>query len=195
MVIVYLDRQHCGKPSKPMDRGASVTPAPAFGMGREAMYTGYLSLLLEEKLLDLGATVFSVSDGEYRDRHRRVNDIASQFEGPQVYLSLHLNAGNGDYASFFHHHLSSNGKNLAEKIAARMESHQEKFPEIKRYLAKAANPDDWTRNAYYTIRGVSDPVAICCEPMFIDTHREYLTLPHLESIANSIAVGIFDWVI
>ena len=192
-MIVYLDRQHTGKPGKPQDRGAQVTPSPAFVMGMEAMYTGYLSLKLEEHLLQLGAIVFSLSDGEYRDRHRRVNDISSQFDGPQVYLSLHLNAGNGDYASFFHHHLSSSGKDLAEKIAARMASHKEKFPEIKRFLAKSANPDDWTRNAYYTIRGVSDPVAICCEPMFIDTHREYLTLTHLDAIAESIAIGIYDW--
>ena len=156
-MIVFIDRQHAGKPNSPNDRGASLEPAPLFGMGKEAMYTGYLSLMIEEKLLKNGVKVLPISDGFYPDRHKRINKYSKRFKNEQqVYLALHLNSGGGDYASFFH-----------------MGSQK--------------------GTAWYTIKGVDDPIAICCEPLFMDTHRDLLNLESLQVIGNAIAAGIISW--
>jgi len=160
-MIVFIDRQHAGKPDKPEDRGATVMPAPAFGMGREAIYTGYLSLMIEERLLENGVKVIPITDGKYSDRHKRVNEYSRRFQGEkQVYLALHLNCGG---------------------------------PGLVRCLPKKASAEDWTKNAWYTIRGIQAPIAICCEPLFMDTHRDLLTLEHLKTIADAIATGVTRW--
>ena len=189
-MIVFLDRQHAGKPDKIQDRGASVMPTPAFGNGMEAIYTGYLSIMIEEKLIEHGVKVMPISDGKYTDRHKRVNEYSKRFQEKQVYLSLHLNCGDGDYASFFHMG-SAGGASLASSICDRLRDKQ--LPGLSRCLPKVASSEDWTKNAWYTIRGVGKPVAICCEPLFMDTHRDLLCLEHLRSIADSIAAGIVAW--
>lgn len=190
-MIVFIDRQHAGKPDRPEDRGATVMPSPAFGMGKEAIYTGYLSLMIEEKLLENGAKVIPISDGKYSDRHKRVNEYSKRFQGEKkVYLALHLNCGGGDYASFFHMG-SQAGKDLAAKICDEMR--EASLPGLVRCLPKQASPEDWTKNAWYTIRGVQAPIAICCEPLFMDTHRDLLTLEHLKTIAEAIATGVTRW--
>ena len=66
-------------------------PTPAFGNGMEAIYTGYLSIMIEEKLIEHGVKVMPISDGKYSDRHKRVNEYSKRFQEKQVYLSLHLN--------------------------------------------------------------------------------------------------------
>ena len=190
-MIVFIDRQHAGKPDKPEDRGASIEPAPSFGLGMEALYTGYLSLMIEERLLENGAKVIPISDGKYPDRHKRVNEYSKRFQGEkQVYLSLHLNAGGGDYSSFFHMG-SENGASLAALICDKMR--EASLPGLSRCLPKPCSSEDWTKNAWYTLRGVDKPVAICCEPLFMDTHRDLLTMESLRVIAGAIANGIISW--
>lgn len=190
-MIVFIDRQHAGKPNKPNDRGAEVTPTPEFSNGMEALYTGYLSLMIEEKLLDNGVKVLPISDGFYPDRHKRVNEYSERFKNEkQVYLALHLNSGGGDYASFFHMG-SQQGSDLATCITDKLS--YASLPGLVRCLPKKCSSSDWTKNAWYTIRGVRDPIAICCEPLFMDTHRDLLNLESLRVIANAIAAGIIYW--
>ena len=190
-MIVFIDRQHSGKPNKPEDRGAEVMPCPAFGNGMEAIYTGYLSLLIEEKLLEHGVKVLPIADGFYPDRHKRVNEYSKRFKGEkQVYLALHLNSGGGDYASFFHMG-SEKGSTLASSICDKMR--EASLPGLTRCLPKKASSEDWTKNAWYTIRGIGSPIAICCEPLFMGTHRDLLTFEHLQTIGGAIASGIVSW--
>ena len=190
-MIVFIDRQHAGKPNSPSDRGATLEPAPFFGMGYEAMYTGYLSLMIEEKLLRNGVKVIPISDGFYPDRHKRVNEYSKRFKNEkQVYLALHLNSGGGDYASFFHMG-SQSGIDLASSICDKMS--RASLNGLVRCLPKKCSSEDWTKNAWYTIKGVGTPIAICCEPLFMDTHRDLLKMESLKVIADAIALGILSW--
>jgi len=166
-------------------------PCPAFGNGMEAIYTGYLSLMIEEKLLEHGVKVMPIGDGKYSERHNRVNEYSKKFpQDKQVYLALHLNAGGGDYASFFHMG-STGGATLASSICDKLR--EASLPGLVRCLPKKASPNDWTKNAHYTIKGVKTPIALCCEPIFMDTHRDLLTFEHLKTIAEAIASGIVSW--
>ena len=190
-MIVFLDRQHAGKPDKIDDRGASISnPPEAFGLGSEALYTGYLSLMIEEALLENGVKVIPISDGVYTERHKRVNEYSKRFQEKQVYLALHLNCGGGDYASFFHMG-SENGAALASSICDKLRDAA--LPGLVRCLPKVASREDWTKNAWYTIRGVEKPIAICCEPLFMDVHKNLLTFENLRKIAKAIANGIISW--
>ena len=100
--VVYLDRQHSGKPARPRDRGAS---ADLDGDGKiardeqEAAMTARYLLACELALLEMGHVVIPISDGSYNERHARVNRYAGTFKAgrPQVYLAAHLNSGGGDY--------------------------------------------------------------------------------------------------
>lgn len=189
-MIVFIDRQHVGKPDKPADRGASIEPF-SFGLGLEAMYTGYLSLMIEEKLLENGVKVIPVSDGKYPDRHKRVNEYSKRFKNEkQVYLALHLNSGGGDYSSFFHMG-TQKGSDLASAICDKISDAS--LPGLVRCLPKKCSSEDWTKNAWHTIRGVGNPIAICCEPLFMDTHRDLLNLESLRVIACAISCGIISW--
>jgi N-acetylmuramoyl-L-alanine amidase len=59
----------------------------------------------------------------------------------------------------------------------------------------AASPSDWTKNAWYTIKGVGEAVAICSEPLFIDneTHQKLLSTQGLAQLAWAMAKGIDQW--
>lgn len=190
-MIVYLDRQHAGQIHRIHSRGAEAKPTPAFGNGMEAIYTGYLSIMIEEKLLEHGVKVMPIADGKYSERHNRVNEYSKKFpQDKQVYLALHLNAGGGDYASFFH--MGSNGgATLASSICDKLK--EASLPGLVRCLPKKAAPNDWTKNAHYTIKGVKTPIALCCEPLFMDTHPHLLTFEHLKTIGGAIASGIVAW--
>jgi hypothetical protein len=157
----------------------------------EALYTGYISLMIEEKLLENGVKVLPIGDGTYTERHNRVNEYSKSFKNEkQVYLALHLNAGGGDYASFFHMG-SEGGASLASAICDKLR--EANLPGLVRCLPKPCTPDDWTKNAHYCIRGVKSPIALCCEPLFMDTHRDLLTMESLRVIAGAIASGIISW--
>ena len=193
-LIVYIDRQHSGKPARPTDRGAGVDidgDGRIAAEEREAIFTAKIAVALEIILLNAGATVIPISDGSYKDRHTRVNAYSNSFQGDaiQCYLALHLNAGGGSYAAFFHHHASLSGEKLAAILARKME---EALP-VTGGKAIPASSGDWTKNAYATIRGVGRPVAICCEPLFMDTHVHLLNDNGMQSIATAIAQGLKDW--
>ena len=94
--VVYLDRQHSGKPGRPNDRGAAVDLDGDGKIQRgeqEAALTARYLLACELALLEMGHTVIPISDGTYNERHRRVNRYAGTFKAgrPQFYLAGHLN--------------------------------------------------------------------------------------------------------
>lgn len=193
-MIIFIDRQHSGKPNRITDRGASFDlnqDGTISTEEQEAIWTGRIAIELEIILLGMGFRVLPISDGTYSQRHQRVNSYVSQIQDSEyVYLALHLNSGGGDYSSFFHHYSSTKGSSLAKFMANEMEA---SFPEIKDHRAIKASPSDWTKNAWNTIKGVGKPVAICCEPLFMDTHWKLLKPENIQKIALAMARGIAEW--
>ena len=192
-MIVFIDRQHAGKPSKIDDRGAAVDingDGDIASDEREAHWTGFISLVLEQRLLQMGHKVIPISDGSYRSRHARVNEYAGRYDEPMVYLAMHLNAGGGHYGSFFYDARSSSGHQLAEDLCDGMRS---SIKTIRTFKSIECKSSDWTKNAFNTIKGVGRPVAICCEPIFIDTHMDLLNAFGASQIALGIAQGLSKW--
>lgn len=196
--VVYLDRQHSGKPGrKAEDRGAG---ADLDGDGkisvdeREAMLTARYGLAAEAALIEAGHIVVPIADGWYSDRHRRVNEYAGTFpkEYLQCFVSLHLNAGGGDYGAIFYDHRSRTGPELAARIAKQLRM---VAPEVNGVKCIPCKPDDWTSNAYGTIGGIMQPVALCFEPCFMDNpaHADMLTSEGLACIGRALAAGIDAW--
>ena len=200
MAVIYLDRQHSGKPGRKVgDRGAT---ADLDGDGvkevheREAMLTPRYLLACEERLLEYGHDVIPISDGWYSDRHQRVNEYSGGFpKGThQVYVAAHLNAGGGTYGAIFYDYRSRRGPELAARIASELRT---VAPELSDVRSIAANPENWTRNAWATIGGVVQPVGLCVEPAFMDApqHQDLLSSPEgLRDIGYAIADGIHRWV-
>ena len=192
-MIVFIDRQHAGKPGRVDDRGAA---RDINGDGeisadeREAIWTARISIELEVKLIDMGIKVMPISDGRYADRHQRVNAYANQMEAPHVYLAMHLNSGGGKYGSFFYDYRSANGLRLARQMSTQLEL---AVDELETCKAIKASPDDWTKNAWYTIRGVGRPVAICCEPFFMDTHTSLLSQSGIGRVSTAMAMALRNW--
>ena len=194
-MLVILDRQHSGQINRLTSIGAV---ADIDGDGEksiheaEAFYTGYLSMSIELNLRQNDIHVIPISDGSYQERHSRVNDYAARYTGPVVYIALHLNAGGGDYGAMFYDHRSGAGADLSDHIAEAMEAN---LPEIRTVKKIPASPADWTKNAYYTIKGVGRPVAICSEPLFIDCeqHQQLLTRDGIQRVGFAMALGIKKW--
>lgn len=194
-MLVFLDRQHVGQVRRLGSLGAI---ADVDGDGEkqiheaEAFWTGYLSLALETNLRELGHDVIPLSDGSYAERHARVNQYSAHYGEQCVYLALHLNAGGGDYGAMFYDHRSGRGADLADSIAQSMMNHIRRLPSVRKIAASGA---DWTKNAYYTIKGVGAAVAICSEPLFIDneTHQKLLNTEGLAQLAWAMAKGIDQW--
>ena len=194
-MLVFLDRQHVGQVNRLKSLGAI---ADVDGDGEkkiheaEAFWTGYLSLALETNLRELGHDVIPLSDGSYAERHARVNQYSAHYGKTCIYLALHLNAGGGDYGAMFYDHRSSRGANLADSIARSMMANIGRIPSVRKI---AASPSDWTKNAWYTIKGVGEAVAICSEPLFIDneTHQKLLSTQGLAQLAWAMAKGIDQW--
>lgn len=191
-MIVFIDRQHAGKPNKLADRGASLDIDGDSTPEREAIITGQIALELEKILLLLGVDVVPISDGTYTERHTRVNKYAAMYPNRKtVYLAMHLNAGGGDYAAYFFHHASTKGEKLAQHLCDAMIT----TGIVQNAKAIGAKPTNWTKNAYYTIKGVGKPVAICCEPLFMDNniHAKHLTTEGIQGLAMCIANAIVKW--
>ncbi len=193
-MIVFIDRQHTGNPRKPNSRGAA---RDLDGDGKvetwehEAHWTGYLSLILEAQLVAKGIQVIPISDGTYLARHTRVNQYSQMFKDiPQIYLAMHLNAGGGDYGAMFYHHDSQSGKSLATYIC---EGLGQFIPEVPKFKAIESQPHDWTKNAFNTIKGVGRPVAICSEPLFIDTHKKLVSVEGFAKVALGMTTGILNY--
>lgn len=191
-MIVFIDRQHAGKPNKLADRGAAVDIDGDATPEREAIITGQISIELEKVLILLGVDVVPISDGTYSERHTRVNKYAAMYPNrTTVYLAMHLNAGMGMYGAFFYHHASTQGHELAQHLCDGMM----KAGIVDQAKSIAANPSNWTKNAYHTIKGVGRPVAICCEPLFMDqpAHTKHLTYEGIQGLAMCMANAIVKW--
>lgn len=192
-MIVFIDRQHAGKPNKINDRGAgrdldgdrTITAEES-----EAIWTARLAIEIEIQLLDKNVSVMPLSDGKYSDRHNRVNQYAEMHPGPWVYLALHLNSGGGDYGAFFYDYRSTKGQQLATMMSHRLREHVGLLDTAK---AIKSQPEGWTKNAFYTISKVGRPVALCCEPFFMDTHQGLLSVSGISSVATAIVLGLLDW--
>lgn len=192
IMIVFIDRQHAGKPDKLGDRGAAVDIDGDATPEREAIITGQIAIALEKVLIMLGVDVMPISDGTYSERHKRVNEYAAMYPNRKtVYLAMHLNAGQGDYAAFFYHHESTQGHELAKHLCEGMRA----AGFVERALPIDAQPNNWTKNAFHTIRGVGRPVAICCEPLFMDQdlHARHLTYEGIQALAMCMANSIVQW--
>jgi N-acetylmuramoyl-L-alanine amidase len=190
--VIYIDVQHIGKPNRTRDMGASIGDAPE---QTEAYWTSLYAFYMEMHLRSLGYAVFRLSDGTYRSRHERVNLYEDTIagDGPSVYIACHINAGGGrgSYGAMFYDYRSTNGSNLADAISETMQA----LPHLATVKKIPADPSDWTRNAYHTIKGVNRPVSICAEPFFIDNelHQEYMTLDMIKLIGREMANGIHLW--
>lgn len=192
--VVYLDRQHSGKPGKPADRGAAVDLDGDGKIQRdeqEAALTARYLLACELALLEMGHVVIPIADGSYNDRHARVNQYAGSFKTgrPQLYLAGHLNAGGGDYGMIGTDYRSRSGPELASRIARQL---RQVAPELNGVKCIEARPDNWTRNMYATISGVMQPIGLCLEPCFMDqpSHADLLTAAGLSTIGRAIAAGV-----
>ena len=188
--MIYIDVQHIGKPNRPRDMGASKGDALE---DTEAYWTSLYAFYMEMRLRDLGYAVFRLSDGTYRSRHERVNLYEDTIadDGQSVYVACHINAGEGSYGAMFYDYRSSNGARLADAIAQTLQT----LPRLGTVRKIPADPNNWTRNAYHTIKGVQRPVAICAEPFFIDNelHQEYMSYDMIKLIGREMANGIHLW--
>ena len=194
-MLVIIDRQHAGQ-IKHLDSIGAVADVDGNGTAEiheaEAIWTGYLSLSLELHLRTHGVKVMPISDGSYPERHARANEYAARYNGPCIYLAMHFNAGGGNYGAMFYDHRSAAGADLADYIAASMEAELTEIYTVKKIPCSGA---DWTKNAYYTIKGVGRPVAICSEPLFIDNeqHQKLLNEQGIARLAYAMCQGILKW--
>ena len=190
-MLVFLDRQHVGKPSRRSDMGAGVD---LDGDGvietweQESTWTAKYLLAAELRLRDLGHEVIPLSDGAYNQRHDRSNRY-KQHDEPAVYVAAHINAGGGHYGSVFYDFRSRFGGDLAEKICERLRA---RCPELQQDArAIECSPDNWTKNAWYTIRGTRS-IAVCFEPCFLDSpaHKGLFSGSGMDRIGWALAEGI-----
>ena len=198
-MIVFIDRQHSGNPRRLRSLGAS-SDANDDGVTEihemEAIWTARYGIEVEIGLRMAGIDVIPISDGTYYQRHQRVNSYVEQHptKGPFVYLALHCNAAGprAKYGAFFWDYRSQHGKLLAEYMA---KSLQDRVGPIQTGRAIKAQPEGWTKNALYCIKGVSVPIGICCEPLFLDSihHKRLLSQGGMVSIGKAIAAGIIAW--
>jgi hypothetical protein len=91
-MLIFLDRQHAGKPNRLSDRGAGLDlndNGRVDWWEKEAIWTGILSIELELLFLEMGYDVLPISDGKYSDRHKRVNEY-SKGHPNSIYLAFTL---------------------------------------------------------------------------------------------------------
>ncbi len=186
--MIYFDVQHIGKPNKRKDMGASIGDLPE---QCEAYWTSLYAFFAEMKLRELGYEVMRLSDGSYPSRHSRVNNYHSYRDDPGVYVSCHINAGQGNSAIAFYDYRSLRGRDLSTSISNEMKQ----LAQISSSKSIACRPDDWTSNAFNTIKSIQKPVAICFEPFFIDNplHQQLLSYENIKQVGELLADGIHKW--
>lgn len=198
MAVIFLDRQHSGKNNRRSALGAAAdldNDGDKDVHDTEAIWTCRYLLACEIRLRELGHDVIPISDGAYWERHKRCN--AYQKEGElAIYIAAHLNAGVGrgiGYGSMFYDYRSSRGKELADQINACL---KDACPELQgKVKSIAATPENWTKNAFYTIKGVR-AIGICAEPAFIDSraHKPLFSAKGMRAIGEAIANGINNYI-
>ena len=199
-MITLLDRQHFGKPKK-SDLGAGVD---LDGNGKvdihemEANLTPLYINPAAEYLELRGHAATILQEGYYSFRHSTANSIAASNPNFGVaYAACHFNAGGGSKSLVFYDARSSGGKDLAESIVESIEKLN--LPGITKAQAIAARSDDWTKNAWYTIKGIyagpSNISGVCFEPLFLDNpaHQPYLTPHYLRLVGQALAAGCINW--
>lgn len=160
---------------------------------------------------------------ERHERVNRYSEAAAELGyQTQVYLALHLNSliggkpsdRSGLYSSFFFDHRSSanNGPKLAELIKESMtdqlaEWYATPASELSYFMDPdalhqqvadvrtfPASPGDWTKNAFFTIKGVGGSVvAICAEPYFMDQIYHPISEAGMKRAAVALFEGIHAW--
>jgi hypothetical protein len=198
---VFLDRQHFGKPSpNDKDRGVAVDlDGDGDVDSQEALLTPRYIAACKAHLESLGHTVTLIDQGTYPDRHAQVCALAKALpasERPAAYVACHLNAGGGEYGLVVHDGRSSGGKRMADRVRGALRA--EFTPaELATVRVEAGTPDDWTRNAYYTVKGIyagpAHLAGICYEPVFVDTHRGLLSPANLDRMGVALAKGLMAW--
>ena len=195
MALIFLDRQHSGNPGRRSSLGA-VNDLDGDGKKEiheaEAIWTARYLLACEIRLRQLGHDVIPISDGRYFERHDRAN-IYQKGGELGIYIAAHLNAGLSrggiGYGAMFYDYRSSKGPILARAICEQLKAY---CPELQdKAKAIAATPENWTKNAFYTIRGVR-AIGICAEPCFIDSpaHKPLFSQKGMRQIGEAIAEGI-----
>jgi len=198
-MLIFLDRQHTGQIKRINHTGAG---RDLDGDGKigfhemEAFFTPFYLLGAEKRLRELGHKTIPISDGSYAERHQRCNKYQNEIGRECIYIAAHLNAGAAGktgYGSMFYDERSSRGRDLAKQISIKMEAHLPELQNDCRVIA--ASRDNWTKNAFYTIRGVQ-AYAICAEPAFIDSpaHRPLFCASGMERIGIALAEGIHAFV-
>lgn len=177
-MLVFLDHQHTGKPHKWNDSGAT------FDNFQEVELVDRYIHYAKQHLESLEINVCVLSDGHYNERHKRVNLYSKQTEA--LYVACHVNASKGSQGLSFYDHRSRGGKKLADLVSIEL-SH---LCGIET-RSQECSSKDWTKNAFYTIKGVK-PIAICYEPFFIDQpdHFHLRTEEGLRLVGWSLARGI-----
>lgn len=141
-----------------------------------------------------------VTSGDYPERHSW-----AVRNGVRVYIAGHVNAiddkrvGMGKF--FFHEETSAgNGDRLAALLAEEVSAVGSKLLGTT-YECKAirSSPDDWTKNAHYTIKKFGKSVrgiGICAEPFFISnpTHRRKFCTPQaLAQLGGAYHRAVTRW--
>ena len=144
----------------------------------------------------VSAEVWGRTPAEYQVRHQRACDLAALRSADRlVYIQCHLNAGGGNYALIGHDHRSKAGEALARSWWAHAR-HAGYWPGVKRGVAVAATPGDWTRAIHYCLKGIyPGPRNICgllIEPAFLDhaPHRASLTPEGLAEMGRKLGVAL-----
>jgi len=187
--MIYIDVQHTGQAKRPKSMGASIGDKME---EQEAYWTSLYAFFCEMRLRELGHNVIRISDGSYKTRHDRVNWYEDNYpQERSVYLACHINASGGRTSIMFYDQRSTKGKQLAQCMADSMSE----LTQISSSKIRPCHTEDWTKNAFYTIKNVGKPVAICVEPFFIDnpTHQELLTYDNIKRVGELLADGIDKW--
>lgn len=198
--LIFLDRQHSGKPHQLGDRGAWGAAADFDHDGRpdvnegEAFLTGPYLWHTEVKSIELGHAVLPVTDGWYSARHARVNGYAASSGARfQAYIAAHVNAGGGRDGRVYFDDRSEMGELLARCICDRLRL----LPELNGAQALAASPSVHSA-PFNTIAGIfaGKACGVCFEPAFIDqpAHAPLFTPEGLKRIGYALAFGIHDYV-
>jgi len=186
-MMIFLDRQHLGKPNRWNDEGAKNDEMT------ETYLTSQYIFHAENHLRMHDIDVCVLSDGWYSDRHARVNEYC-RTGVKSVYVACHINAGvNGTYGASFYDYRSSGGKILSECINRHLDLHCSELSSVK---AIPAQPDDWTAHAFNTIKNVGQPTAVCFEPFFIDapSHALLKQPSGIHRVGIALAEGILEFI-
>ena len=187
--LVFLDRQHSKAPG---DLGASTeghNSSKPYHTTEVALTPTYIQAA-SAKLAKMGDMSVFLGSGDYGLRAHIAREVVGYISGVEpVYLACHLNAGLKDpsdaYGVVFYDAARPATAGLAEWIASELNR-----VTGNRTKVIGAKPGDWTKNAYSTIRHISQFMpAFCLEPCFVE--QDHLMTPEkLHAMGEAIALGV-----